>query len=219
MRNAFTIVLVSVLLSFSTAYSLNIDTVVWNFNKETPGALPPGFSNQMTGDEKPGHWEILEDKTAPSQPYALTQTSGKNTGDHFNLAVIKDTDYADLELEVKFKAVSGKEDRGGGLIWRYQDHNNYYITRVNPLENNFRLYKVVNGKREQLASASLNLASGEWHAIKLIHTGNMIQCYYDDNLYLEASDTTFRKGKIGLWTKADAVTSFDDITVKKIGSP
>lgn len=219
MKNTFIGLAISILLSFFPAYSLSSDTVVWNFDQETMGGLPRDFSNQVTGDENPGHWQIIEDKTAPSQPHVLAQTSGENTGYHFNLAVIENTDYADLELEVKFKAISGKKDRGGGLIWHYQDHNNYYIARANPLENNYRLYKVVNGSREQLASASLRLASGEWHAVKLIHTGTIIHCYYDDKLYLEASDATFRKGKIGLWTKADAVTSFDDIQLKKIGSP
>ena len=188
----------------------------WNFNKETVGKLPKGFSNQVTGRGNLGRWEIIEDKTAPGSPYVLAQTSSENFGYQFNLAVIEDADYSGLELEVKFKAISGEEDQGGGPIWRYQDPDNYYIARANPLENNFRVYKVVNGKRRQLASSNLKVTSREWHTIKIINKEGKIQCYYDKKLYLEVKDNTFKKGKIGLWTKADAVTSFDDIKVKEI---
>lgn len=193
----------------------NNEVALWNFDKETVGKLPEGFSSQVTGKGNLGRWEIIEDKTAPSKPYTLAQASKENSGYHFNLMIIEETDYADLELEVKFKAISGEEDQGGGLIWRYQNPNNYYIARANPLENNFRVYKVVNVKREQLASADLKITSGAWHTIRIINVDDRIQCFYDDTLYLETRDTAFRKGKVGLWTKADAVTAFDDIEIKK----
>ena len=204
-------------LCFQYAWSDEITSgKLWNFDKETVGKLPKVFSNQVTGRRNLGHWKIIEDKTAPSSPYVLAQTSSENFGQRFNLAVIKDTEYGDLEVEVEFKAVSGEEDQGGGPIWRYQDPDNYYIARANPLENNFRVYKVVNGRRMQLKSATLKVASGEWHTIKIINKEDKIQCYYDRRLYLEVKDSTFKKGKIGLWTKADAVTAFDDIKVKEL---
>ena len=191
-------------------------STIWNFDKETVGKLPKGFSNLVTGRGNLGHWEIIEDKTAPTPPYILAQTSSENFGYHFNLVVIKDTDYSNLELEVKFKAISGEEDQGGGPIWCYQDSDNDYIARANPLENNFRVYKVVHGRRKQLATANLKVTSGQWHTIKIKNNDDEIQCYYDKMLYLEVKDNTFKKGKIGLWTKADAVTAFDNIKVKEI---
>ena len=129
--------------------------------------------------------------------------------------MIEDTDYSNLELGVKFKAVSGREDQGGGPVWRYQDPDNYYIARANPLENNFRVYKVVNGRRKQLDSVKIKVTPGEWHTIRIINKGDRIQCYYDAKLFLEVSDNTFKKGKIGLWTKADAITYFDNLEVER----
>lgn len=191
-------------------------STIWDFDKETVGKLPKGFSNLVTGRGDPGRWETVEDKTSPSPPYVVTQTSSENFGYHFNLAVIEDTDYSDFELEVEFKALTGEEDQGGGPIWRYQDPDNYYIARANPLENNFRVYKVVNGNRRQMGSSNLKVTTGKWHNIKIKNKGNKIQCYYDRRLYLEVNDNTFKKGKIGLWTKADAVTAFDNIKIKEI---
>ena len=124
--------------------------------------------------------------------------------------------YDDLELSVKFKGVKGKEDQGGGPVWRYQDANNYYIARANPLENNFRVYKVVDGNRLQMDSARLKVTTNEWHTIKIIARNDHIQCYYNGRPYLEVTDDAFQKGKIGLWTKADAVTYFDDLKVGPI---
>lgn len=210
------IISVFVLASLCLKYGWSDEIALWNFDKETVGKLPKGFSSQVTGKGNLGRWEITEDKTAPSQPYMLVQTSKENLGYHFNLSIIEETDYADLELEIKFKALTGEEDQGGGQIWRYKDPNNYYIARANPLENNFRVYKVVDGNRKQLASKDLKITAGEWHTIKIINVDDKIQCFYDERLYLEVSDNTFRIGKIGLWTKADAVTAFDDIKVKKI---
>lgn len=210
------IISVFVLVSLCLKYAWSEEITLWNFDKEAVGKMPEGFSSQVTGKGNLGRWGIIEDKTAHSQPYVLAQTSSENSGYHFNLIVIEDADYADLELEVKIKAMSGKEDQGGGLIWRYQDPNNYYIVRANPLENNFRVYKLVDGKRKQLASADLKITAEEWHTIKIINVDDKIQCFYNEKLYLEVSDNTFKRGKIGLWTKADAVTAFDDVKVKKI---
>lgn len=122
--------------------------------------------------------------------------------------------FTDLELTVSFKAVKGETDQGGGPVWRYKDANNYYIARMNPLEDNFRVYKVVGGKRSQLGSAEAEAPAGKWHSIRIVHKGDHIQCYLNGKRQLDVKDETFKDaGKIGLWTKADAVTSFDDLTV------
>ncbi|MGR3310754.1 MAG: ethylbenzene dehydrogenase-related protein [Candidatus Brocadiales bacterium] len=204
-----------ILRFISEETTTNPKSRLWNFDKESVGKLPKGFSNQITGGGNPSRWEIIDDNTAPSPPYVLAQTSTETLGYHFNLVVIEDTDYSNLELGVKFKAVSGREDQGGGPVWRYQDPDNYYIARANPLENNFRVYKVVNGSRKQLDSVKIKVTSGEWHTIRIINKDDKIQCYYDAKLFLEVSDNTFKKGKIGLWTKADAVTYFDDLEVER----
>ena len=190
---------------------------VWDFDNDKQGEIAGGFSNQFTGKGGPGKWEVMKDDTAPSLSNVIAQTSQEYFGYHFGMAVNENEVYDDFELTVKFKGVTGGEDQGGGPVWRYQDNNNYYIARANPLENNYRVYKVVDGKRIQMDSARLKVTSGEWHTIKIIARKNRIQCFYDEQPYLEVTDDTFlKKGKIGLWTKADAVTYFDDLEVRPI---
>jgi hypothetical protein len=100
------------------------------------------------------------------------------------------------------------------LVFRLKDPNNYYIIRANALENNYRLYPVVNGRRSQFAGANLKVTSGEWHELRVEAVGNKITCYYDGSQKIVATDDTFKEaGKVGLWTKADSVTSFDDLKV------
>jgi hypothetical protein len=130
------------------------------------------------------------------------------------LAVAEETNFTDLEIKLKFKAVDGQEDQGGGPFWRYQDADNYYVCRANPLEDNFRFYKVVNGNRKQLASAKVKVPGKVWHSIKVKNIGNRVQCWLDGKLYLDLTDDTFKSGKVGLWTKADAVTYFDDFKIE-----
>ncbi|MGR3177740.1 MAG: family 16 glycoside hydrolase [Candidatus Anammoxibacter sp.] len=189
---------------------------LWNFEDAKTGKLPDDFSNQMTGKGGIGKWEVVKDHTAPSAPNVLGQTSQEYFGYHFNMAINEKKTYDDLEISVKFKGVKGEEDQGGGPVWRYQDPDNYYIARANPLENNFRVYKVVNGNRLQMDSARVKVTSNEWHTINIITRKDRIQCYYDGRLYLEVTDDTFKSGKIGLWTKADAVTYFDDLEVRPL---
>jgi hypothetical protein len=158
---------------------------------------------------------VVADDTAPSKSgYVLAQTAESPSG-LFNLCVLDDGKYKDLELSVQFKAMRGKNDQGGGLVWRYQDANNYYIARMNPLEDNFRVYKVVAGKRVQLESKEgLKVPAGEWHTIKVEQKGDRLECYLDGKKYLEAKDSTFKDaGNVGLWSKSDAQTHFDQFQV------
>ncbi len=159
----------------------------------------------------------MADPTAPSGTgYVLAQTA-KSPRRVFNLCVVEDSNYRDVEIEVCFKAVRGKIDQGGGVVWRYQDENNYYIARMNPLESNYRFYKVVNGRRTQLATKEgLTVRPGEWHTLEIKCVGNKIRCKLDGKTLLEATDNTFKKaGKVGLWTKADAQTYFDKFEVEE----
>ena len=169
-------------------------------------------------------WKVVEDATAPSGHKALAQTSAEGPKRLFNLCVAKKTSFRDLDLSVAFKAVAGKIDRGGGLVWRYADAKNYYVARMNPLESNYRVYKVVAGKRTQLATADTKIDAAKWHTVRVIHVGKRIQCYIDGHRYLDVKDDTLMKaGKIGLWTKADAQTHFAnfraaDVPIEKLQS-
>ena len=185
------------------------------FSKDDVGKLPAGWKAEKTGKGDGSVWKIVADDTAPSKTgYVLAQTA-ESPNSLFNLCVASDTSYADLTVSVAFKAMHGKNDQGGGIVWRYQDANNYYIARMNPLEDNYRVYKVVASKRIQLQTKEeLKVPAGEWHTLKIEQEGDQIKCYLDGRKELDIKDDTFQKaGKIGLWTKADAQTRFDDLKV------
>jgi hypothetical protein len=186
----------------------------WDFEDATVGKLPSGWTSAQTGQGEGSVWKVAEDKTAPKGAKVLAQTA-QSPRAMFNLCVADDTSFKDVEVSVAFKAVQGKVDQGGGIVWRYQDANNYYIARYNPLENNYRLYKVVAGKRTQLATKEdIKVPAGEWHTLTVKMTGDQIECSLDGKKHLEAKDDTFQKaGKVGLWTKADAQTSFDQLVI------
>jgi len=193
---------------FLLATDLAAQTVenVWNFDADNVGSLPKSFTKEV------GEWKVIADPTAPSRPNVLAQLA-KNSGSTFNLTLIADTNYKDVDLSVKMKAIAGREDQGGGLIWRAKDAKNYYVARYNPLEDNYRVYKVHKGRRSQLQSADIKHSEG-WHSLRVTMEGDHIQCYYDGKKYLDVEDSTFpESGRIGLWTKADAQSYFDDLTV------
>ncbi len=190
-------------------------TISSNFDSETPGAMPAKFHAARTGQGSEGKWAVMGDSTAPSKPNVVAQTSTDKTDYRFPLLISDEGSFKDLELSVKFKAVAGEVDRAAGLVFRLQDANNYYIVRANALEDNYRLYRVIKGSRRQFAGANFKVTSGEWHELKVECVGNKIICYYDGQKKIQATDDTFKDaGKIGLWTKADSVTYFDDLVVK-----
>jgi hypothetical protein len=187
----------------------------FRFDKDEVGKLPAGWKAEHTDEGEGSVWKVVADDTSPSgSGYVLAQTA-EGPDAFFNLCVAEDTHFKDVELSVAFKPVRGKEDQGGGLVWRYRDHDNYYVCRMNPLEDNFRVYKVVAGKRKQLESqGGLKVAPGEWHKLKAVMHGDHIECWFDGKKYLDAHDATFTTaGKVGLWSKADAQTHFDDLKV------
>lgn len=196
---------ISVLLLASGLIAQN-QKKVWNFDTNKPGDIPEGFTNEV------GQWKVVADETAPSKPNVLAQLA-KNSGSTFNVTLVSDTNYKDVDITVKMKAIAGKEDQGGGPVWRARDAKNYYVARYNPLEDNYRVYKVENGKRRQLQSATIKHSEG-WHTLRAVMQGDHIQCYYDGQKYLDVKDSTFPEaGRIGLWTKSDAQSHFDDFTV------
>jgi hypothetical protein len=139
-------------------------------------------------------------QTAETQPWAV--------------AVLEDQKFADVDVSVRFRPISGKEDASGGIIFRARDGRNYFLIRANALENNFRLYTIVNGKRSTIASARVKEPSlGAWHAIRVVASGSKIQGYLDGTPLLDHQDKTFADGWVGLWTKADSVTEFADLEI------
>ena len=120
----------------------------------------------------------------------------------------------DVDISVMVKSGTGELDQGGGPIWRVTDENNYYIARWNPLENNARFYVVQGGVRSALAKVELDLPTDQWHSLRVVAEGNAMQLFIDDDPVLQATDETHKgAGGIGLWTKADAATLFDDLSV------
>jgi hypothetical protein len=189
----------------------------WNFDNVVVGQLPDGWKVEGTNQRGPlATWQVLDDESAPSGTRILALNKpNHDSGSTFNICWTDDISFLNGEIEVRFKAITGEEDQGGGIIWRAQNKSNYYIARYNPREDNFRIYYVRDGKRKTRASARVKLPAETWHTMKITHYGEKIEGFLNSKRLLQVSDQTFAEaGGIGLWTKADAVTSFDDMVVR-----
>lgn len=188
------------------------------FEDAAVGKVPKGcLITETNGKGSMGTWKMMEMKGTPSGKKVFALVESKNSGPTFNLAIAEEANAKDLELGVKVKALSGDEDQGGGPIWRVKDANNYYICRWNPLEENFRVYYVKDGKRKELSSAKVAADPKAWHEIEIKMIGNEIKAEFDDKLLIELKDDTFMEGgMVGVWTKADACTAFDDFEVEEV---
>jgi uncharacterized membrane protein YkoI len=187
---------------------------LWTFDAAERGQSPPDLLARETHPgPRLGTWQVTADPSAPTAPNVLALTTDEPNAT-FNVALFAKPTYTDLDLRVGIKANSGKQDQGGGLVWRCHDENNYYVCRINPLEGNFRVYKVVDGRRQQLQSAEFKVETGLWYQVRAVMVGDQITCYVDGQRYLDVRDDTLKDaGLIGLWTKADASSSFDDLAV------
>ncbi len=194
------------LASTAVAVLSSADTV--SFDSFRAGAAPPGWTATQTGSGS-AKWSVEKDDSAPSKPNVLKQ-SGEAT---FPVCIKNDTNLKDGFVEVKFKPVAGKEDQAGGVIWRVQDVNNYYIARANALEDNVTIYHTINGKRVAFKSINTKVTSGIWHTLRVEFYGNHFAVIFDGNKVIDATDESFaHAGKVGVWTKADSVTAFDNFT-------
>src|SRR6266480_1055387 len=194
------------LCATAVAAVLTAETV--NFDNLNAGAAPSGWTATQTGNGS-AKWNVEKDDSAPSKPNVLKQ-SGQAT---FPVCIKDDTSLKDGFVEVKFKPVSGKEDQAGGVIWRVQDANNYYISRANALEDNVTIYHTIGGKRVAFKSIKTKVKSGVWHTLRVDFEGNKFTVTFDGNKVIEATDQSFpNAGKVGVWTKADSVTLFDDFS-------
>ncbi len=179
-----------------------------NFDNAKPGEAPAGWTATKTGSGMP-KWTVVKDDTAPSKPNVLQQSGEAD----YPVAFKNDTSLKDGFVEVKFKPVSGKEDQAGGVVWRAKDADNFYIARANALEGNVRIYHFVKGKRTQFKGAGAKVAPGQWHTLGVHFSGARFTVLFNGKELFTAEDETFKEaGQVGVWTKADSRTLFDDFT-------
>lgn len=217
MKFAFGLLVLSAALAAQTSARRVID-----FDSDTVGQPPAMFSFGLTGSGRPGVWVVRKEESTPDRGNVLAQTDADRTSYRFPIAVLNDVSAQDVDISVRFRPLSGRVDQAAGLVWRYQDANNYYIVRANALEGNVVLYKVQNGKRTDLPVKGSGRTYGKkadvpkntWSQMGVTVRGPLFTVSLNGQGLYEVEDTTFSgAGKVGIWTKADSVTYFDDLTV------
>jgi hypothetical protein len=189
----------------------------WDFDNNPVDQSPTRFSFGRTGSGRVGRWLIKTAKDVPSGANVLAQTDTDATSYRFPVAVADSALLRNARVSVRCKPVSGKVDQACGLVFRYRDENNYYVVRANALENNVRLYFVKEGKRQQFAGWDGPVSNGVWHTLRVEARDDRFEIYWNDKRVIDARDQTFKEsGRIGVWTKADSVTHFDDLTVEPL---
>jgi len=177
-----------------------------NFDQDAVGKLPPGWRCGVTGQGNQV-WKVEADASAPSKPNVLRQ-SGMGT---FPWCVKNGVTLADGYVEVKFKSIAGREDQAGGVVWRWKDKDNYYVARANALENNVSLYYTTDGRRNTIKYVDAPVAKGTWHSLRVEFSGTSIKVLLNGKLYIDVGDKRITgTGAVGVWTKADSDTAFDD---------
>lgn len=208
-------------LVVSMGGTLAAQAQTYGFDGQKAGEPAKGMTCALTGKGRPGTWRILGDQTAPSPPNVLAQTDEDGTSYRFPVCVVDRVAATDVDLTVRFKPVSGAGDQAAGLVWRYRDQDNYYIVRANALENNVVLYKVERGKRTDLDprgagtfayGKKARVPSGTWSTLRVVAKGAVFETYLNGEKLFDVDDATFTgSGQVGVWTKADSVTYFDDL--------
>lgn len=210
---------IAVLFVVGAAVMANAATRTINFTQDTVDQPPKGFEFGHTANAgKPGRWIVQADGSNK----VLAQVDPDSTRSRFPVAVVSDVTAVDVEVTVRFKPISGRVDQAAGLVWRYQNQDNYYIVRANALEDNVVLYKVEGGKRTDLPlkgqgrtyGAKSDVPAGQWSTLRVVASGRLFEVFFNGSKLYEVEDGTFTgAGKVGVWTKADSVTQFDDLTV------
>ncbi len=178
-------------------------TLQWTFDSDPVGGLPAG-AHLFNGT-----WAVRKEAGAPTPSNALCQTGTAR----FPALSLSDKVFTDLIVTVRFKPISGNEDRAAGIIFRVQDKDNYYILRANALEDNVNIYKYAGGRRSAIKESSAKVPSGKWQELRVDVKGNSIRGFLNGKLVVEAHDDTYKAGKVGLWTKSDSQTCFDNVKV------
>ena len=193
-------------LTVFAANAVSAETI--NFDADAPGSLPAGWQQGVTGRGSP-KWAVSADPGAPSKPNVLQQ-SGSGT---FPWCVLPKTALADGFVEVRFRPISGRDDQAGGIVWRWKNGDNYYIARANALEDNVSLYHTTNGRRITIKYVDAPVAKNAWHTLRVEFAGKRIKVALDGKTYIDLEDAHIAgSGAVGLWTKADSVTAFDDFS-------
>lgn len=186
----------------------------FDFEDAATGAPPPGFTVALTGGGPPPRWEVREDPSAPVGPKVLAETSRDRTDNRFPLAVLNGFTARDAALSVRFRAIEGRVDQAAGLVLRYRNTRNYYVARANALEDNVRLYRVVDGRRIQFAGTDVRVPRNQWQTLGLRVMGDRFEVLLEGRILFSATDRALADaGQVGLWTKADSLTHFDAFEV------
>jgi len=203
-----------VLASIPTPARAQTGATMIAIEKMGVGAGPPEFEFARTGQGSPGQWIVVDDPSA-SASRAIEQSSTDRTDYRFPLAIYQPVTARNVEVTLRFKPMAGKEDQSGGIVVRLTSPNDYYIARANALEDNVRFYRVVKGRRQQLASANVKVTSGQWHTLGLKAENDRFTVSFNSKTIHSTTDRTFSgAGRIGLWTKSDSVTRFDQINIQ-----
>jgi hypothetical protein len=178
------------------------------FDTDSPGSLPMAWQEGVTG-RGAAKWAVVQDESAPSKPNVLRQ----NGVGSFPWCVRRGTAIEDGFVEVRFKALAGSEDQAGGVVWRWKDGDNYYVARANALENNVSLYYTQSGRRITIKYVNAPVAAKAWHTLRVEFSGSRISVALNGKTYIDLRDEHIKgAGAVGLWTKADSVTAFDDFS-------
>ena len=175
----------------------------FNFDADPVGGLPQG------AEVFSGQWAVRAEPDAPSPPNVLCQTGTAQ----FPAMALSNAVYADVVVSVRFKPISGRIDQAAGIIFRVQDKDNYYILRANALEGNVNFYKYASGRRSRITRARAKVLTGVWQELRIEVTGNHLRGYLNAQFVNETTDDSYLAGRIGLWTKADSVTCYDDVQI------
>jgi hypothetical protein len=201
-------------LLFAISFALVGSTgKIIDFDSATLGKMPPGWSAAMANGGSMPKWQVLRDGSAPTQPYVFARTN--DPANHSPLAILDILAVRDGDISVRMKPLTGHADQTGGLVFRYRDANNYYLARANALDNTIALFKVQNGQFSPLcAGVRHEIPANAWSILKVSVRGRRFQVYVNHRRVLQTQDETFQNtGKVGLWTKGDSVTYFDDFRV------
>lgn len=202
--------LVSLAASVSAVQINPFKTKTWNFDSDKPGELPSGFKAET------GEWKVVASETAPSKPQALAQLA-KNDDQMFNIVFLQEMKVRNLDVQVKFQTAAGNLDQGGGVVWRAKDAKNYYLCRYNPLEANMRVYKVKDGARAIIHSVEDVEEAKGWQMMRIVCRGKRLEGHLNGQVRFSIVDENFNEpGMVGLWTKADAQTHFDDLQIENM---
>jgi hypothetical protein len=208
-------------LWFSALLAASASNII-NFDHAAIGKLPPGWTVPTSQGPEP-RWEVRKDPSAPSSPYVLARVASTPGPDEFSLAILKSMSLRDGDISVRLKAVSGRDDEGGGLVFRYQNERNYYLVRANSHDGEIAVYKVEDGRCTPVRPRGATpptigvkhtLQPNTWNILKVSVRGSRFQVYVNHRRLLQAEDSSFTgAGKVGLVTVADSITYFDDFRV------